>query len=1206
MAKTLLEEPAVPLEKGGEEDVYERGVSGLRKETQSVQRLRQREDFSQPSYLEESGIETSILGSPGVFGESEAERESRYNKIHNKYRPTYLEPTIVPDEFSSVTIPNAGEEVKAEQEQGLDVSVVDFLFGGEMAVTGFKYDSAGLHHDWDIAKQQWSEEPLWLNLLHTTSLVGSMLFPAARAAWAFGKVGKGASLLKRAAGISKLDEIDKFKAIGLVDDSVKDLTEKELMNFRKLERSKTHYEDLGKKLEKYEKGETEDFTLADKVKLSFAKRFTNNYFKNTSAIADGEMSVLNKFHENLDSLFKQENLGRFFEELPDEAAGQKIFAHWLNKQRPGIVKGAASLTAQERKWADALEGAMRAHQQEALEAGLITPETIQKVGELHIPALLKDTPRPDFSVSRKYVPLGSKDGDTFLRAFDMPRLDSATLRARKKDLPEVAERLMKGELITDPNDLTVRGLVMDRLLLNNYRAVTDIATNREFAFSAHDVMLKFGSVSKAEKAGFVSLETLDDGIKATLRRMIKKKAPDYLDEAGELPMIKKSAFEDLFGEAGVFAQSQMSATIFDLLTAIHKTSKTALSPVTHGQNLASNLTMLMQAGFNPLSPRNLNLQSRMAKAFEKIAKGERLRKEAGRGKTGIENLGINLGKIDIDGKVFDLNKEIFDPNVLKLIEESAFESVEGFANVGNITDRLRKEQTMARAIGKGFLKAKTKLQLGDKEGFRWFDQATKWYLAEDMVPKMSYYMSLRAKGFTKDAAILEVGRRLPMYQTVGSTIKSGRKVIFPWLTFPTEAVRITKNNLMDHPLRMMPWLQMPSIIQSTLTATGLAPGAEDVKELKRQLPMWAQKNDTIIAGENSGAIGSGITGALVGGVAGGRMGGAAGALLGGAAGAAAGVGFGLSMKTDDERMRGTVLDWLPHSAFMLGSTSPEFGGDTLPFKDIGGALEQIPAQPFAIIKPLIEIMEGRTTWGSDIGIETTGDYFTKGLAGYVGFLSPPFIQKYGLKTTTPDVSASKYLTGTDVPGDITNISRLLTDSSVAIDPITGRPGNISTDLFLKNFGMWKSWATDPATRLANEQTTDRHLQKIRSTVSKNLAFALENGEDAEAKRLLTVVMSTFTKQHADNPRRAQVEFGKWLERRGKAIGKHPRLRGWSEEELLERLREVSKQSADNRGVGRREMIKFLQQQVTLRQMKRAKKETLFTKKSVKELLTEDF
>ena len=51
------------------------------------------------------------------------------------------------------------------------------------------------------------------------------------------------------------------------------------------------------------------------------------------------------------------------------------------------------------------------------------------------------------------------------------------------------------------------------------------------------------------------------------------------------------------------------------------------------------------------------------------------------------------------------------------------------------------------------------------------------YMAEDAAAKLSYYMHLRQKGFARRAAQLEVGRRMPMYNSVGEVWKGLRSVI---------------------------------------------------------------------------------------------------------------------------------------------------------------------------------------------------------------------------------------------------------------------------------------------------------------------------------------------------------------------------------------------------------------------------------------------
>jgi hypothetical protein len=342
--------------------------------------------------------------------------------------------------------------------------VVNFLFGGEMAVIGMQYDNSGFIWDWEVAKQQWSEEPLWVNLLNTTSLVGSMLFPAARAAHASAKFGKAATLLNRSKGISHSQEVDKFRKLGLIDSSGA-VSNKTLELARRQEVYRSQYERLARRVEKADRGEP--LGVMDRAKFEFQRRFSNSYFKIVNSLIDGNDDVRETFYKNLDGLFKSEDMGKFFRDMPDgEVAGQRIVDHWLRKNNPSLTGRNIKLTPQEQAWADTMETAMRAHQREALEIGFISGQTAKKVGELHIPALFKGTARPDVSTSRHYyLPMKSAtDADqTVLRPFTMPRLDSPTMKVRKAEIPEVYDRLTKGQLITDPAELTTRGLVMDRL-----------------------------------------------------------------------------------------------------------------------------------------------------------------------------------------------------------------------------------------------------------------------------------------------------------------------------------------------------------------------------------------------------------------------------------------------------------------------------------------------------------------------------------------------------------------------------------------------------------------------------------------------------------------------------------------------------------------------------------------------------------------------
>ena len=469
---------------------------------------------------------------------------------------------------------------------------------------------------------------------------------------------------------------------------------------------------------------------------------------------------------------------------------------------------------------------------------------------------------------------------------------------------------------------------------------------------------------------------------------------------------------------------------------------------------------------------------------------------------------------------------------------------------------------------------------------------TQAYLAEDMVPKMGLYLHYRAQGMSMKAAATLVARRLPMYNTVGKSISLGRKWAFPWATFPTEALRITKNNMMDSPLRMLPWLRAPQIMQSMASGMGFAPETRgEVNEAKEQLPFWAQKGTTTITTGKAGAgAGGAMLGSLVGGFLGGYSGGgAAGVVTGGVTGAIAG-GLLAAMTTDSDhsdQLRGALQDWLPHSTFTLSITSPEFGDEWVPFKDVAGMIEQSPIEPMAILQPMLAIMTGEDQFGRPVDPEVGGG-LAKTFAGLIGFLAPPIIQKYGFKITTPQTGFLGDPTG------VTNVNKLLVDTGNAIDPMTGLPGSLNHDFFLNNFSLWKSYAATAPQQIANEAKTEKHMTDVRSHISRNLAFHLENGNDTEIVNLLSRVMGTYSQEHAHDPRKATIKYGEWLERWITAIGRHPKLRNQTEDEIRDRLKQALFAQGEARSAARNNMLQAMRDELQVRTGRQYQHEGLFT------------
>jgi hypothetical protein len=103
--------------------------------------------------------------------------EGELSEVHSLARD--IKEDLSGDRFSIT--PEMNAVTAPGPKASLDESVVDFLFGGEMSIVGLQYDNGALTHDWDIAKKQWSEAPVWENVLNVISL-GSYALPLAQAA----------------------------------------------------------------------------------------------------------------------------------------------------------------------------------------------------------------------------------------------------------------------------------------------------------------------------------------------------------------------------------------------------------------------------------------------------------------------------------------------------------------------------------------------------------------------------------------------------------------------------------------------------------------------------------------------------------------------------------------------------------------------------------------------------------------------------------------------------------------------------------------------------------------------------------------------------------------------------------------------------------------------------------------------------------------
>jgi len=517
---------------------------------------------------------------------------------------------------------------------------------------------------------------------------------------------------------------------------------------------------------------------------------------------------------------------------------------------------------------------------------------------------------------------------------------------------------------------------------------------------------------------------------------VKAKNTPGLDAADfeDMPYVDKDIVESFFGSNGSARQASGAfQKTWELLTAIHKTSKTALSPATHAGNLSGNMSFLLMAGMNPFAKVALDDGKHMTDAFIHMSKKMRasadaVKKKVDAGELGgrsitledlmnpkdlAEALGEHRYITDDLGKQIDLAEMFSDPKMVKLTEAQSFSSVEGLDNVKTMLKQIDEAEQSGWGDKALSNLASTFAGIAENPGIKpTLDTASAAYLAEDMIPKMMYAMNLARKGYGADAIVLEVGRRLPQYESVGQLAKSARKMVLPWITFPAESARIMKNNMMDRPISTSMWMQGPQIAQAAMTNAGVGTPFNQIDQAKEMSPGYANKNTTIMLNENDspevlGAVGGGFAGGSIGTA----MGGARGAAIGAAVGAVGGAIAGNSV--DDkliEYNRAWVADFLPQFAAFNATNSPEEWSKIDPLSEkswtggetVKGAYNMLPVEPFAVFTPVLDVAMGRNSYGEEIEAGSAPAFAGKMALGMLGHLSPSMMQKWGMKLPGPD------------------------------------------------------------------------------------------------------------------------------------------------------------------------------------------------------------
>ena len=1146
-------------------------------------------------------------------------------------------------------------------------NLINLFIGDDAQILGFKWDTEGVSWNLENAKQTWAEEPLWINVLRSIGL-GLDFFPVISAVNKSLKVGrlgqKFGTGFKFIDWTNNLDDMADptlqlskwFKAFSNETDEISWLAQKGFLNpeiettkkalkqariLAMTEQKITRNSLLSKAIASgqesyYWAGKEIKVGSLQKLRHWFDSEFANSYWKVANATQPSDVA---KFGKSLDEFYKTENLGRFFTDIPEEittnARNTEVLRYWLDPTNYPLPADVHPTTV---RWAVGLREAMEVHQKQAFELGMIDSDTLSKIPR-HIPAQWISTPVPSSKKGVKSIFSFSRDEPEKAWEFiKWPDLESTTLLHREKSLPEILQILNQMDsnvqtgkkLITDPINLTFRGYFIDRQLYHNFKFMKDfIKDSVDKGLSLTDDIYQ-NTIGRTKMAGYISLERMPG--REILRRIFAKNNPELLSD-GKLPWILKAHYDSFFGKEGMFVQTQTATDILAGIISFHKTMSTSMNPNTQLQNLIGNQVFLSWGGVFPLDPNIVNIGEHSNAALMKILHLRRKNFKAvidapqdlvsiGAGLKEIPNEiidqfiinnKIKLGTINVfnsKGKkiTINLNDHFATEAFKQLTEYSSFAEVEGLKHIQRIYDRMRKGGFGKKVIGSLLSLSETPVIGSSIRKFSDF------YLAGDYVPKTQMYFKYIAEGLSPDSAAMLTARYMPMYHTTGKFVTGSRRIMLPWITFPSEVLRIAKNQMMDNPLKILPWLHAVDIIQSLENIFG-GETPESVVEAKRNLPYWAQTPQTIVGeskdiSQTQGLIGGGAGGAalaaiLKGGGFGRPIPVPGGAFTGTLAGALAGYLIGSQAKED--KLRGALVNWLPLSSLNLGidyESAPEYYQRlTVP-----KMIEASPVEPLAIMKPLLEILSGQTAYGEEIEAKGTADHLRRVWAGLVGFVSPPLIHTYGFKVTAPDeqkfrpyttiggtaIGAGIGYSAAGIPGAVAgaavgsvtgasaNIARIPIDLGLATDPRTMELKEAPVDFILNNFGLFKSYAASPSNRAMNQRIIGQELKTVRSSLKKQASYYIVNNNEDRAYELLAAVKATFIQEYPFDPKEATEKWSDWADSFIDEIGESPMWRGMSKKHMKSEILRVKRFEADNRSQALNEWVEALRLAMKMR------------------------
>ncbi|MDY6957691.1 MAG: hypothetical protein SVK08_00905 [Halobacteriota archaeon] len=980
--------------------------------------------------------------STGIFPHEDYEAETEkfreeYDRLHGAtIDPTDLLPPTSDNYLNTAT------------------DVTNILFGDEMSSVGIELDKEGFHWDLETAKDFWSEHPVRATLATLTTFV-----PMAKIATKSMRHAKLAGVTDNMIlDMNMVDSVDDLVRMG---DREKDILKQQYLSY-------TQNRDLAERIE------LGTASVKDRAAYKMYKMFGNSYMEQTDPKLMS--SVRAEWQQNINGLLAENGaITDFLKTMPDDdGIGINIARYLENPAELG------NIPKKYQSWAIRLGDELRDTQKTMVAEGLIANEEASKVGDVwfsmvregysrdmgNITTIIERTasgkPRV-LTVPKTTSPnllqrkMGKGEVESFLikqQAAEMIATgrtsEAADLLKRSGDAFDDARNLIKegkkdaairllrvdGKVDFSPKSLTFNTLFSQKQLLENYRILRDIALNPDITRTRAEIA-KLGPTAQKNWMHLGQLDGAD-----RLQRMVEIKNGEAIDGLGYVPKRLFAEMKEIIGQGENANWKSGAGDFTQAIVAMYKTAKTAFNVPTHLQNTIGNDFFLLNAGVNPLSKDFMKLKGIALGAINSMQRATR------RG-VGIE---AELSKVlkksklqtkipsHIETKHIDVLEELQSSELSDLLELSSMLQAEGIGVLQNIVKNAEHSPVKAMVNGYNKVLRATKAE-----------RAADLYMAEDGMAKMAYFLHLRQKGFSRSAALNEVGRRLPMYNTVGQLPALARSSVLPWVTFPVEAMRILRNNLTDHPLKTMMLLQMPELMQVGAYGAGRAGvagavqmNAEEIQQRKGMLPNWAQRPSAFMTPWTD--------------------------------------------KNGD--FRAAMMDWLPYSATMPPTVAKEAPlMKKLPF----GADEPLP-----IYGALYYALTGKDAWGREMPTAGVTGKISNVLLNTMGLIMPPLAQKYLFNPTQPKAGYA-----------------LLQDLGKAVNPYTNKEGDPVLDIFMNRVVGVKTYAASPEQQLANETFTKRNLQSLRARYTREWSALLKSNDIQGASEKLRDIHTSFVTEWGD-------------------------------------------------------------------------------------------